>query len=216
MMKSTYTTLTIGPLPGILMTARKTRELWASSYLLSYLMREICHALQKAGHEVLLPSTDNIKAENAFGAGLYPDKIIFKPSPTAEQDHPEVIESLFLLVFKNVHQELEKIDGQYFPNAKGRNTRFNNPFLLADVSQYLKAYFKCYAVQVDLDPEKDKTKQDTIYCAFFNKIRQSNVIIGCHQDKSEYGFSSPPSGPNPATTAAIACPITPAATSPWA
>jgi CRISPR-associated protein Cmr2 len=72
-----YLGLTIGPILKTLQQARTTRELWASSYLLSRLMEFIVLELEKeSSTKVLIPSvTANVKRMQLFGAGIYPDRL---------------------------------------------------------------------------------------------------------------------------------------------
>ncbi|MCF8245536.1 MAG: type III-B CRISPR-associated protein Cas10/Cmr2 [Saprospiraceae bacterium] len=94
-MKTTYLTLTIGPVVETLLTARRTREMWAASYLFSYIIRETISTACDANVEldgtapillgnVLLPvlQTDATN-EYTYGAGLYPDRIFLKATDPA-------------------------------------------------------------------------------------------------------------------------------------
>ena len=66
-----YTAINIGPIVKTLDMARKPRELWAASYLFSYLMKCIVEAIPK----------DNILSPEMVGddapkeVGLYPDRV---------------------------------------------------------------------------------------------------------------------------------------------
>jgi CRISPR-associated protein Cmr2 len=89
----TYLAITIGPIYATIQQARRTRELWAASYVFSLLMRELLEVLkdEKIG-ELLAPvvtSVDSKEPENSQkteeskttkppttynGAGIYPDR----------------------------------------------------------------------------------------------------------------------------------------------
>lgn len=70
-----YTAINIGPIIKTLGMARKPRELWAASYLFSYLMKRIILAIQNKG-EIISPATINETEKNEIG--LYPDRVFVK------------------------------------------------------------------------------------------------------------------------------------------
>lgn len=74
----TYTALTIGPIYKTLSQARKTRELWGASYMFSYLMRKIIEGLGNTQNCVLPYHNDMLNLARSKGAGLFPDRLIFK------------------------------------------------------------------------------------------------------------------------------------------
>ena len=71
-----YTAINIGPIVGTISMARKPREMWAASYMFSYLMECIINEIGKLGKKITIvsPATlgDNIKRANV---GLYPDRV---------------------------------------------------------------------------------------------------------------------------------------------
>ena len=69
-----YLALTIGPIISTLQQARKTKELWAASYLFSHLMKYIIGEIEKSA-KVLTPQRSNISKKELYGAGLYPDRL---------------------------------------------------------------------------------------------------------------------------------------------
>jgi CRISPR-associated protein Cmr2 len=84
-MPQTYIALTIGPIYKTFLQVRKTRELWAASYLFSMLSQEILICIK--GKEISMPYTGKVKLkdkeefdimENNSGVGLFPDRIIYK------------------------------------------------------------------------------------------------------------------------------------------
>lgn len=71
-----YLALTIGPIVKTLMEARKTRELWAASYLLSSLMGRIKMNLDSGGGNVLIPAIPPaVLNKPLYGSGIYPDRL---------------------------------------------------------------------------------------------------------------------------------------------
>jgi hypothetical protein len=78
---SKYIGLTLGPIYKTFTNVRRTRHLWAASYLFSYLMRKIAEELlrREADYELILPlTTEDAKLDKAKGAGFYPDRLMLK------------------------------------------------------------------------------------------------------------------------------------------
>ncbi|MCY4560228.1 MAG: type III-B CRISPR-associated protein Cas10/Cmr2, partial [Chloroflexi bacterium] len=50
--------ISIGPVQGFVAQSRRTRDLWSSSYLLSFLAGHAMHGAQSAGGIVIKPSVD--------------------------------------------------------------------------------------------------------------------------------------------------------------
>lgn len=69
-----YSAINIGPIIHTLGMARRPRELWAASYLFSFLMKRIIEALPK--EKIISPATFN--KDEKYGIGLYPDRAFIK------------------------------------------------------------------------------------------------------------------------------------------
>jgi len=67
---------TIGPIYETLMSARKTRELWAGSYLFSYFMKKLIQRLHQHGVTFILPHVEGSAFEPGKKAGLFHDRFI--------------------------------------------------------------------------------------------------------------------------------------------
>lgn len=91
-----YLALTIGPVIKTLLEARKTRELWAASYLLSTLMKYLTENLDPDGKHLLIPKIpDEVKKATLYGAGIYPDRLFMEADGwTEEQINAEIDKSL--------------------------------------------------------------------------------------------------------------------------
>jgi len=70
----TYFALTLGPIYKTLAMARKTRELWVTSYFFSYLMEQMISVVESEG-DIVLPVKHGITNNKA---GLYPDRLILE------------------------------------------------------------------------------------------------------------------------------------------
>lgn len=69
---NTFHGITLGPVADTLGQAKKTRELWAFSFILSYLMREIL--LQIGDKHIISPSMASINIDIENGVCGYPDR----------------------------------------------------------------------------------------------------------------------------------------------
>lgn len=68
--------LTLGPIYRTLLMAKSTKELWAASYMFSYLGKQIIKEFRS--RDFILPYVnDDIIYDPASGAGLFPDRYIF-------------------------------------------------------------------------------------------------------------------------------------------
>ena len=72
-----YLAITIGPIYKTIKQARKTREIWAASFIFSLMMKEILKALKARDKvaEILNPDVSDIQSNKTYhGAGVYPDR----------------------------------------------------------------------------------------------------------------------------------------------
>ena len=89
-----YLAFTIGPILRTISKARKTRELWASSYIFSLFMYKLLIELKD--YEVLLPHVDgnalpNKNNHSYKGAGIWPDRCFVRISDKELPDVNEII-----------------------------------------------------------------------------------------------------------------------------
>lgn len=110
-MPESYIALTIGPIYKTFQQVRKTRELWAASYIFSLLSQKIISTLR--GKEILLPFTQPVTlenggifdiAQNESGVGLYPDRIIYKG--TAD-DFTALTETILDAAINSLSEDIE-------------------------------------------------------------------------------------------------------------
>jgi CRISPR-associated protein Cmr2 len=131
-----YLAVTIGPVGRTLGLLRKTRAIFAGSYLFSYVMRELLRALSTGEHQLrgklLLPYVPVEKREEYFastqgiGVGLYPDRLL---AEAAEGDFERFVAARKLV--------LEKVA------ALGISANFVNQ------------YFQIYGTVLTLDQNED-------------------------------------------------------------
>jgi CRISPR-associated protein Cmr2 len=88
--------LTIGPIYKTMSRTRKTCETWGASYLFSFMMRTIIEKLVSRGikkEDIIIPyapGSDENKPYT-YGAGLYPDRLIFRSKPGDMEMLTEII-----------------------------------------------------------------------------------------------------------------------------
>ena len=103
---STYFALTIGPIYDTISSARTTREMWASSYLFSYIVRQLVEQFDHAGMEILLPLHTESDLSEKHGAGIYPDRIIAKMNSCTKQSIETIIDDTVEQFSLNIYQHL--------------------------------------------------------------------------------------------------------------
>lgn len=116
---TTYHAFTIGPLFRTITRVRKTRELWAASYMFSFLMRSILESFTPS--EIILPyagDSNQMRVDlplSPHGAGIYPDRCILRLAD------PSVATTKINQAVKNA---LEKLENQLIPKGTILATEF--------------------------------------------------------------------------------------------
>lgn len=124
-MNKTYIALTIGPIYKTFLNVRKTKELWAASYMFSYLMKQIIYELKIPENRFIVPFI-NDKALKYKGVGIFPDRLIFKSENGEYQKLQNVIEKVVTKF------------GSYFPSTS------------KDIELYLTEYFRFCSIEKKL------------------------------------------------------------------
>ncbi len=120
-----YLAFTLGPIYATLNQARKTRELWASSYIFSVLMRELIIVLKAHNKvdDILSPIVDDNAPRH--GAGIYPDRCFVTLKADISPTELQII-----------------IDDAIIASDQRLKLR---------AAKYLKKYFRVYAAKLDSD-----------------------------------------------------------------
>lgn len=116
---SQYIGITIGPIVDTLSKAKETGQLWGSSYIFSYVMKELMSELIKNKHiekeNFILPSTyllsedvSEEEKEQLKGVGLYPDRIIFESKEGQYELLEKAVETVLNNLADNIAKELKK------------------------------------------------------------------------------------------------------------
>jgi CRISPR-associated protein Cmr2 len=124
-----YIAITIGPIYKTFLNARKTREVWAASYMFSFLMKTIIQELITASidkDKFIIPAVTP-EALIYKGAGLFPDRIIFESE-----------EGDFIKAETSIRNAIKKFSG-YFPGDQDK------------VREYLEEYLRFCPLEKSLE-----------------------------------------------------------------
>jgi len=147
---TTYFALTIGPIYETISSARTTREMWASSYIFSYIIRQLVDQFRHAGMDILLPSPNFINNQNFQGAGIYPDRIIAKSSlsqTTVQKIISDIISQLSTDILKHFNKRSDVIE--HFFIAQTSNNQQDG------IQEYLNKYLRIYYLCKELNKDND-------------------------------------------------------------
>lgn len=92
-----YIAITIGPIYNTFKNVRKTRELWAASYIFSYISKGLLEKILEKDEKAIL--SPHYNKENPIGIGLYPDRIFLKSN---NQINISAIEEFKVEIFKEI------------------------------------------------------------------------------------------------------------------
>ncbi len=92
-----YIAITFAPVQGFIEKSRKLRDLYGSSYLLSYLSQAICDAATQKHYQVISPALPKIVQ------GM-PNQIILKSTAAQTEIDPKTLEKYFATAFANAWQ----------------------------------------------------------------------------------------------------------------
>ncbi|MGH8001365.1 MAG: Cas10/Cmr2 second palm domain-containing protein, partial [Brasilonema sp.] len=102
-----YTVITFAPVQGFIEKSRKLRDLYGSSYLLSYLSWVICNAAQKHGCQIISPASPNMTQ------GM-PNQIIIKGN-FPKKDAKSAFDTAWECVTQTCRDWIEsQISGEYY------------------------------------------------------------------------------------------------------
>lgn len=148
----TYTAITLGPLVGTILSARSTKAVWASSYLFSWIMRQLMDVVhQKEDCQIILPHYDP-DLDTSLRAGLFPDKCIIKGDCLIllQQAKEQLISDLANRVYSDLSNEAK---------TQGRLVQFyNEPDLKDQVKSYLSDYLRINVLKADVLESENESK----------------------------------------------------------
>lgn len=142
-----YIALTLGPIGKTISQQRRTRAVFAASYLFSYTMKKIMEKLLENGSsisakQILAPSTKNIGLINP-GCGLFGDRLILE-SENVDSDFERLLIARDR-VLEHISDKIEDADESNFPKGK--------------ILPYLKKYMQIYCLHITLEKGKKTIEQ---------------------------------------------------------
>ena len=153
-----YLGITIGPIYKTINKAEKTRELWAASYLFSYLCKKLMLGLRSNQNgfsirddQFLLPSPQLLAAKSKPGVGLYPDRIlirvekgdILKIKNTIKSVKTAFIDELLEGISRYQGNDSFRLFKQEILDPGKKNIYNQLP------AQYLMEYFQVYSLEIE-------------------------------------------------------------------
>ncbi len=170
---SKYFALTIGPIDDTISSARTTREMWASSYMFSYLIKKIIEEIDnhKGIVNIVIPNCSKVDKGERFGAGIYPDRII----GTYEQDNiasqiEEAVDNIIAEFARNIFNSLVE---------KGKNEKkltYHLSFSSEEISDYLHKYFRIYYFGIELGDKENIS--ETLY-KYLDALELTPRLLPC-------------------------------------
>lgn len=123
--KVKYSAINIGPILKTLGLARKPREMWAASYLFSYLMKCIINAIPDK-KSIISPAI--ISEKEYLGIGLYPDRLFVKGEILYDTIQPAIEKFSGTLNLDTCYFNVMLISGDYQKDSiaiKDLNNKLN-------------------------------------------------------------------------------------------
>lgn len=167
-----YFGFTIGPVVRTILQARKTRELWASSFIFSFFMKNLLLELRGFG-DVFAPDILGIEnGEKQHGAGIWPDRCFLEiQNATGAEKLKKALPSL-------IEKALEKV------NVKLGGSQ------LADLKKYFHYYVCCFDSANDnfnpINGTEKKFKETHLFR--LNKMLDDLELMPKFQARDEYNL----------------------------
>lgn len=192
-----YTGITIGPIVATLCKARKTREIWAASYLFSLIMRKI--VIKLAGEKgenndkIIVPfrSCENTEKENIhykklesellLGTGLYMDHIIYEGEIANLDEHIATVISEVACLLTPLNREIVSSDIiKKFLNSYIQIYWFEFEALEKDYFDIANNFFNSVELQSRITPE-DETYN---LAELFKQLHDTPFYKGCFSGRN--------------------------------
>lgn len=143
---NTYLAITIGPIYKTMTMARKTREFWGASLLISLLSKELCQAIRDnkiKNDDFLVPHSSIFSdtKKDIKDIGLYLDRIICKAD---EKIWPDIETNVIDVALDKLSTEIISVFADFKTMKVASLTE-------AELKGYLKNYFKIYTVFKEAD-----------------------------------------------------------------
>jgi len=108
-----YIGVSIGPIVRTIQSAKKIREIWAASYVFSYIMKQIITEFKDRKEDILLPYIDD-DIFNQKRVGIFPDRFIFKSQNDDFETLKYLSEKIVVDLAKKYDERLTDTFRKYF------------------------------------------------------------------------------------------------------
>lgn len=168
-----YTAINIGPIIKTLGMARKPRELWAASYMFSYLMKCIYEEAECKNIKIISPT----KPEGKLGkTGLYPDRIYMEGEVEANGILMKATEKFYADLYCEGYRSSNNPDMDYFNLMSVACDAEQESCAIAKLNQLLDVMELC-------DYAADSDAAQTIYNIISKKKFSSLFHLSTDKDK---------------------------------
>lgn len=155
-----YTAINIGPVIKTLSMARKPRELWAASYLFSYLMKCIYAEAEKAGIKIISPAKPT---QDKNKVGIYPDRIYMEGDFEVKKVLNEALAAFYFDLLGDGRKNSNNPDLDYFNLMSASCNEERESIAIAILNQKLDVMEMCNFAA-------DKDAVQTIYEIISKKV----------------------------------------------
>lgn len=179
-----YLAYSAGPIFQTISQARSTKALWASSYLFSWITREVMRRL-----EVWSGATNNIEFLNVFrnnpdiykdnlGAGLFPDRFVARINGKAVPDLQEIVQDVIRVLSVKLSKDLSNPTLRP-PHSRKRKSLPVEACTEEAVSKWLTQYLRLLALYIEL-PESETNPVKTVD-EYLNSLELASTRVATEQ-----------------------------------
>jgi CRISPR-associated protein Cmr2 len=175
-----YIALTIGPIYKTLANAKKPNELWSSSYIFSYIMKQIIKEFKS--RDFIMPYIeDETIFDDNFEIGLFHDRFIFQSKPKDLELLGDTIDNVFKILSIDLDVDYKFLKNYFQINYLEKDIQ-DNPIL--ELTPYLDTLELQFEVsQYDTNLLKEKLlKTDN----FFLKNKEHKIASLQHISSKKY------------------------------
>lgn len=135
--RHSYIAITFGPITRVISYAQSTKELWAASYLFSYLAKQVIEPFKENTFLLPLLIKEKCDIKQTQGVGLFPDRYIFQAKDGDFEKLCSICNELYSQLGKNIAITIKK------------------PEEAAIITDYLKRTIKIYCLEKDFSSSEN-------------------------------------------------------------
>lgn len=176
--KKSYIGVTIGPIYKTIQLAKRTGELWGSSYMFSYMMKNIIRKIlkeyeqEKIKDRFIVPyigqGYDDEVFKDKHSAGLFHDRFIFQSKQNEFEKVNKIIEDVKREFSDKVYEEIynyyeskkdlnnKKVDEEEYRFIKKIREAFKRRDIESNIKKYIKEYFQIYSVECEINENSNE------------------------------------------------------------